>query len=184
MPLFQNEFTCKCETFHTKCSSIFKQIKVIFIRMVFYLDSLWNRGTRELGNDLLPQAGHKSLATCWSHDFFMQWYGWENYFIVIGLEQAKSIVHFWFVLCKWYRWIHNFLTCNKCVGYEISRCTCSSRKLYPYPQHTGNYYHARSPSLLEFPVFEHKYTLCTHPKIFPQVWCTPPYTLKKFILPS
>ena len=35
------------------CSFIFMQIKVIFIRMVSHLDSLWNRGTRELGSDLL-----------------------------------------------------------------------------------------------------------------------------------
>ena len=28
------------------------QLKVIFIRMVSHLDSLWNRGTRELGNGL------------------------------------------------------------------------------------------------------------------------------------
>ena len=33
-------------------SFIFMQIKVIFIRMVPHLDSLWNRGTRELGNGL------------------------------------------------------------------------------------------------------------------------------------
>ena len=55
VPLFQNE--SKCETFHMKmssaCSFIFMQIKVIFIRMVSLLDSLWNRGTRELGNGLL-----------------------------------------------------------------------------------------------------------------------------------
>ena len=42
VPLFQNE--SKCETFHMKmssaCSSIFMQIKVIFIRMVSHLDSL------------------------------------------------------------------------------------------------------------------------------------------------
>ena len=54
VPLFQNE--SKCETFHIKMSSacifIFVQIKVIFIRMVSHLDSLWNRGTRELGNGL------------------------------------------------------------------------------------------------------------------------------------
>ena len=31
-------------------SFIFMQIKVIFIRMVSKLDSLWNRGARELGN--------------------------------------------------------------------------------------------------------------------------------------
>ena len=35
------------------CSFIFMQIKVIFIIMVSPLDSLWNRGTRELGNGLL-----------------------------------------------------------------------------------------------------------------------------------
>ena len=41
VPLFQNE--PKRETFHMKmsfvCSFIFMQIKVIFIRMVSYLDS-------------------------------------------------------------------------------------------------------------------------------------------------
>ena len=55
VPLFQNE--SKCKTFHMKmssvCSLIFMQIKVIFIKMVSHLDSLWNRGTRELGNGLL-----------------------------------------------------------------------------------------------------------------------------------
>ena len=35
------------------CSFIFMQIKVIFITMVSHLDSLWHRGTRELGNGLL-----------------------------------------------------------------------------------------------------------------------------------
>ena len=47
---------CKCETFHLKMSSLrsffFMQVKVIFIRMVSHLDSLWNRGARELGNGL------------------------------------------------------------------------------------------------------------------------------------
>ena len=55
VPLFQNE--SKCETFHMKmssaCSFIFMQIKIIFITMVSHLDSLWNRGARELGNGLL-----------------------------------------------------------------------------------------------------------------------------------
>ena len=54
VPLFQNE--SKCETFHMKmssaCSFICMQIKVIFIRIVLHLDSLWKRGTRELGNGL------------------------------------------------------------------------------------------------------------------------------------
>ena len=57
VPLFQNE--SKCETFHIKMSSacrfILMQIKVIFIRMVSHLDSLWNRGTRALGNGLLKE---------------------------------------------------------------------------------------------------------------------------------
>ena len=55
VPLFQNDSTC--ETFHMKmisaCSFILMQIKAIFIRMVLHLDSLWNRGTRELRNGLL-----------------------------------------------------------------------------------------------------------------------------------
>ena len=50
VPLFQNE--SKCETFHMKISSarssIFMQIKVIFLRLVSHLDSISNRGTREL----------------------------------------------------------------------------------------------------------------------------------------
>ena len=57
VPLFQNE--SKCETFHMKMSSarsfIFMQIKVIFKRMVSHLDSLWNRGTRKLGNGLFAR---------------------------------------------------------------------------------------------------------------------------------
>ena len=55
MPLFQNE--SKYEAFHMKmgsaCSFIFMQIEVIVITMVSHLDSLLNRGTRELGNGLL-----------------------------------------------------------------------------------------------------------------------------------
>ena len=35
------------------CRFIFIQIKVIFIRMVSYLESFWNRDTRELRNGLL-----------------------------------------------------------------------------------------------------------------------------------
>ena len=52
VPQFQNK--SKCEPFHMKmssaCSFIFMQIKVIFIiRTALHLDSLGNRGTRELG---------------------------------------------------------------------------------------------------------------------------------------
>ena len=56
VPLFQSE--SKCETFLMKmgsaCSFILMQIQVLFIRIVSHLDSLLNRGTRELGNGLLP----------------------------------------------------------------------------------------------------------------------------------
>ena len=70
MPLFQSE--SKCETFHMKMSSarsfFFMQIKVIFIRMVSHLDSLSNRGTRELGNGLL-----RTFARNFSNiDFFLK----------------------------------------------------------------------------------------------------------------
>ena len=43
---YQNEF---CMQFH------FMQIKVIFLRMVSHLDSLRNRGTRDLGNGILAK---------------------------------------------------------------------------------------------------------------------------------
>ena len=59
VPPFHNE--SKCETFHMKmssaCSFIFKQIKVIFIRMVSHLDSLWNRGTRDSEMAYLNKEG-------------------------------------------------------------------------------------------------------------------------------
>ena len=66
VPLFQNE--SKCETFHMKmssaCSFILMQSKVIFIRMVSHLDSLWNRGTRELGNGLSKSCkSSKAMST-------------------------------------------------------------------------------------------------------------------------
>ena len=49
-------WTYTSETFHVKMSSacrfLFMQIKVIFIRMVLPLDSLWDGGTKELRNGL------------------------------------------------------------------------------------------------------------------------------------
>ena len=54
VPLFQSE--SKCETVLMKMSLICMKMKLhaelIFVRMVSHLDSLWNRGTRELGNGL------------------------------------------------------------------------------------------------------------------------------------
>ena len=75
VPLFQNE--SKCETFHMKmssaCSFIFMQIKVIFVRMVSHLDSLWNRGTWELGNDVWTNSQdqeREKLLSKWTFPFF------------------------------------------------------------------------------------------------------------------
>ena len=48
------------------CSFIFMQIKVIFIIMVSHLDSLWNRGTRELGNGLFKSAS-RLLVRFWNY---------------------------------------------------------------------------------------------------------------------
>ena len=70
VPLFQNE--SKYETFHMKmsfaCSFIFTQIKVVCIRIVSHLHSLWNRGTGELGN------GPFLLVKLWRHcTLFQKW---------------------------------------------------------------------------------------------------------------
>ena len=55
LPLFQNE--SKCETFHMKMSFTYKSIRMqiilIFIWKISHLDSVWNRGRRQLGNGLL-----------------------------------------------------------------------------------------------------------------------------------
>ena len=77
VPLFQSESTWKSENFHMKiisaCSFIFMEIKVIFIRMVSHLDSLCNRGTRELelGNGLFhhpfPANGDNISQWMWRH---------------------------------------------------------------------------------------------------------------------
>ena len=53
------------------CSFIFMQIKVIFITMVSHLDSLWNRGTRELGNGLLPVADAERGKTRASESWYV-----------------------------------------------------------------------------------------------------------------
>ena len=54
MPLFQSE--SQCETILMKMTLICMKMKLhaepIFIWKVSHLDSLWNRGTRELGNGL------------------------------------------------------------------------------------------------------------------------------------
>ena len=73
VPLFQNE--SKCQTFLMKmscaCSFIFMQIKVIFIRMVSHLDSLWNRGTRELGEMHMAYCTSPSSITIMNLTFIL-----------------------------------------------------------------------------------------------------------------
>ena len=57
VPLFQSE--SKCETILMKmtfiCMNKKLRAELIFIWKVLHLDSLWNRGTRELGNGLFEQ---------------------------------------------------------------------------------------------------------------------------------
>ena len=58
---------------------IFTQIKVIFIRMVSHLDSLWSRGARELGNGLsttLRFATIKPRLSLLSPDLFGPLWHW------------------------------------------------------------------------------------------------------------
>ena len=76
-PLFQNESTC--ETIHMKmCStftSIFMQIKLIFIWMVWHVDSFRSWGKRQLGNGLLREGDTFSIwerskfVDCWTKTF-------------------------------------------------------------------------------------------------------------------
>ena len=99
VPLLQNE--SKCETFHMKmssaCSFIFMQIKVIFIRMVLHLDSLWNRGTRELGNGLFIESEanqrdkHHARQTSrkLSHDWLNFASEWLTILLVINSQTLK-----------------------------------------------------------------------------------------------
>ena len=48
---FQNQ--AKCETFLLKMSFIRMRIKHVFISMALHLASLWNRGLRQLDNNLV-----------------------------------------------------------------------------------------------------------------------------------
>ena len=65
LPLFQNE--SKCETFHMKMSfthkSIRMQIILIFIWKISHLDSVWNRGRRQLGNGLFNPLEEQSKTS-------------------------------------------------------------------------------------------------------------------------
>ena len=76
------------------CSFIFMQIKVIFIRKVSHLDSLWNRGTRELGNGLFRQVLCLSMGgtvASWLVHLSLDWAVWAQ-------ALARDIM-----LCSWPR---------------------------------------------------------------------------------
>ena len=96
-----------CESFHMKmssaCSFIFMQIKVIFIRIVSHLDSLWNRGTRRLANGLFPLgevlAGNHGLVAVFTiqsakvHDY--NYHDSLRAFLIVGTGlfwSRKSLV--------------------------------------------------------------------------------------------
>ena len=58
------------------------QIKVIFIRMVSHLDSLWNRGTRELGNGQLHFSYLTFSINCFMLPDFAHGSSWHENWIV------------------------------------------------------------------------------------------------------
>ena len=90
VPLFQNE--SKCETFHMKmssaCSFIFIQIKVMFIRMISHLDSLWNRGRRELGNGLF-ELSHTVNFHIFMPMYLKYYQGGEHLLTVFSVLQKR-----------------------------------------------------------------------------------------------
>ena len=69
VPLFQNESKCGIIVMKmsSACSFIFMQITVNFIRIVLHLDSLWNRGTRELGNGLFILTSNYTSEMCFNN---------------------------------------------------------------------------------------------------------------------
>ena len=116
VPLFQNE--SECETFQMKmssaCSFILMQIKAIFITMVSHLDSLWNRGTRELGNDLLTRPLHHwGVPTAiFSTTFYNHPIGYRRFWVWI------SSTSFWDV----YEHSNLFLFCFETPIVLIKNC--------------------------------------------------------------
>ena len=93
LPPFRNESTC--ETFHMKMSSacgfIFMQIKVIFIRMVSHLNSLWDRSTRVLGNGVCLTFIHGFIVTCSLQAFSLFYCEVEVLFLILCVLCLASI---------------------------------------------------------------------------------------------
>ena len=114
VPLFQNE--SKCETFLMKMSSacdfIFMQIKVIFIRMVSHLDSLWNGGTGELGNGLFTNT----RTTLRMFDLnLVKWCALRKFNISAQFLESLSTIcdHFKILRLNWkLSWFFKFLIVN------------------------------------------------------------------------
>ena len=91
VPLFQSE--SKCETILMKMALICMKMKLhaelIFIWKISYLDSFWNRGTGELGNDLFPwcpllQAGWFLL------EFSSPFFQYCHYLLLLFVRQIND----------------------------------------------------------------------------------------------
>ena len=97
--LFQNESTC--ETFLWKwvlhAVSFFMQIKVISVRLVSHLDSLWNGGARELRNGLLSSRSHLWISIHIKRDLQIKMLNWN-----------KVLFKFLFVMVKCFIEIRTF----------------------------------------------------------------------------
>ena len=78
------------------CSFILMQIKVIFIRMVSHLNSVWNRGARELGNGLFDLHENDKI-------FSYEWFCTKTHFgreAKGNLEMAHSFQTFFRSNCS------------------------------------------------------------------------------------
>ena len=121
----------------SSCSFIFMQIKFIFIRMVLHLESLWNRGVRELGNGLLKANWQKNGEVI------------ERYSKLVKLQKCpstlrNSIQQLLLPLLMRAPAYHNtlliyLLTCNSCLQslFSVVGATCFPRA---GPHSVGNTY--------------------------------------------
>ena len=114
--LFQSE--SKCETILMKmtliCMKKKLRVELIFIWKVSHLDSLWNRGTRELGNDLLWNSLPNSINSSANYKVLkMHWVTWTS---VAICELILTILNFLsFYLCLVFIltiYIHFFNSCT------------------------------------------------------------------------
>ena len=83
------------------------QIKVIFIRMVSQLDSLWNRGTRELGNGLLQCHMQNAWQKTTGKSNMLLIFGvvWPCFSLSVSTGKFLSVCSFLIVATKMIFWI-------------------------------------------------------------------------------